>query len=83
MQESSILILVILLSLTASAFFSGTEIAFVTANRLKIELDRSSGNLSGRILARFVKKPEGFHFSHAPRKQRSLSNLWIVHGDFG
>jgi putative hemolysin len=60
MQESSILILVILLSLTASAFFSGTEIAFVTANRLKIELDRSSGNLSGRILARFVKKPEGF-----------------------
>lgn len=60
MQESSMLILVILLSLTASAFFSGTEIAFVTANRLKIELDRSSGNLSGRILSRFVKKPEGF-----------------------
>jgi putative hemolysin len=60
MDQPSILILIILLSLIASAFFSGTEIAFVTANRLKIELDRSSGNLSGKILARFVKRPEGF-----------------------
>jgi putative hemolysin len=60
MDQPSILILIILLSLVASAFFSGTEIAFVTANRLKIELDRSSGNLSGKILARFVKRPEGF-----------------------
>lgn len=59
MEESS-LILIIVLTLIASAFFSGSEIAFVTANRLKIELDRSSGSLSGKILARFVKRPESF-----------------------
>ena len=59
-MDSSILILLIVLSLGASAFFSGTEIAFITANRLKIEIDRSSGSLSGKILSRFVKRPESF-----------------------
>lgn len=59
MDDPSLLVY-ILLSLMASAFFSGTEIAFVTANRLKIELDRSSGKFSGKILARFVKRPESF-----------------------
>jgi len=60
MDGSGLLIIFILLSLVASAFFSGTEIAFVTANRLKIELDRSSGKFSGKILSRFVKRPESF-----------------------
>ncbi len=60
MDDPGFLIVYILLSLVASAFFSGTEIAFVTANRLKIELDRSSGKFSGKILARFVKRPESF-----------------------
>jgi putative hemolysin len=60
MEGSTMLLIVVLLSLISSAFFSGTEIAFFTANKLKIELDRSSGTLSGRILSKFVKKPEGF-----------------------
>ena len=41
--------------LFCSAFFSGIEIAFVSANRLKIELKSLSGNWSGRILSHFVK----------------------------
>lgn len=58
MDPSSILIIVI--ALAASAFFSGMEIAFVTANRLKIELDSQKGTFSGRILSNFVKHDSRF-----------------------
>jgi putative hemolysin len=46
--------------LLASAFFSGMEIAFVSANRLKVELDKKKGLISGRIIAAFVSKPSFF-----------------------
>ena len=58
MDPSSILIIVI--ALAASAFFSGMEIAFVTANRLKIELDSQKGTFSGKILSNFVKYDSRF-----------------------
>ena len=44
-----------LLMVLLSAFFSGAEIAFFSANKLKIELKRSQGLTSGIILSRFVK----------------------------
>ncbi|MDX1444584.1 hemolysin family protein [Lishizhenia sp.] len=47
-------------TLIASAFFSGMEIAFVSANKLKIELDRTKGNISGKILGRFVQYDANF-----------------------
>ena len=50
-------VLIILITLIFSAFFSGTEIAFVSANKLQIELDRKQGRLGGRLLSRFVEKP--------------------------
>ncbi|HSG67751.1 MAG TPA: hemolysin family protein [Bacteroidales bacterium] len=52
--------LIILISLLLSAFFSGMEIAFVSSNNLKIELDKSKGMLSGRILSRFNQFPSRF-----------------------
>lgn len=58
MDPSNIIIIVI--ALTASAFFSGIEIAFITANRLKIELDNKKGLFSGKILANFVKHDSRF-----------------------
>ena len=58
MDPSSIVIIVI--ALAASAFFSGMEIAFVTANRLKIELDSQKGTFSGKILSNFVKHDSRF-----------------------
>lgn len=44
----------------ASAFFSGSEIAFVSANRLKLEIESRKGSLVSRSLAFFNEKPETF-----------------------
>jgi putative hemolysin len=48
---------IILITLVFSAFFSGMEIAFISSNKLKIELDKNKGLLSAKILAYFVKNP--------------------------
>ncbi len=53
-------LIVIISTLIASAFFSGIEIAFVSANRLKIELDKKQGAFSGKILSFFVKNSAKF-----------------------
>ncbi|MBS1588566.1 MAG: HlyC/CorC family transporter [Bacteroidetes bacterium] len=41
-------------------FFAGTEIAFISANKINIELKKKQGGLSGRILGRFVEHPAEF-----------------------
>ncbi|MBR4052685.1 MAG: HlyC/CorC family transporter [Alistipes sp.] len=46
-------ILLILLTLLFSAFFSGMEIAFTSKNRLKLELDRKQSRLFDRIASIF------------------------------
>lgn len=60
MDEGSQIFLIIIITLSFSAFFSGMEIAFISANRLKIELDRQQGYFSGRILSYFVKNTPNF-----------------------
>ena len=59
MIESQYLIYVIV-TLLFSAFFSGMEMAFISANRLQIELQNKQGSFSGRVLSAFVKKPGQF-----------------------
>ena len=51
---------VILTSLISSAFFSGMEIAFVSANKLKIELDGKQGDFFAKIVSNFLKRPSRF-----------------------
>lgn len=51
---------VILIFLLLSGFFSGTEIAFVSASRLKVELKRQQGNRRGHLLAGFFERPSKF-----------------------
>lgn len=46
--------------LSFSAFFSGYEIAFVSADKLHIELQGSQGKFADRILSSFLKKPSRF-----------------------
>lgn len=48
---------IILVCLVFSAFFSGAEIAFVSASKLQIELQGQQGKLGGRILSFFTQKP--------------------------
>ena len=51
---------IIIITLIFSAFSSGSEIAFLSANKLRLELDRSQGSFSARILWNFVKSPSRF-----------------------
>lgn len=51
-----IALVVLLLMLLFSFFFSGMEIAFISASRLKIELKTSQGSRSAKILSGFKEK---------------------------
>ncbi|MCF8346515.1 MAG: hemolysin family protein [Bacteroidales bacterium] len=48
----------ILISLTFSAFFTGMENAFITANKLRIEIDKKHKAFGSGIIAIFTKKPD-------------------------
>jgi putative hemolysin len=58
-MEVSYLIYVIV-TLVFSAFFSGMEIAFISSNKLQIELENKQGDLTGKLLSRFVQRPGQF-----------------------
>ncbi len=52
---------VVILALLFSAFFSGMEIAFVSANKFEIELDKKRGGLSKKIISRFTTTDSVFY----------------------
>jgi putative hemolysin len=54
------LLLYILGCILLIGFFAGTEIAFISANKLNIELRKKQGKVSGKILARFMENPSEF-----------------------
>lgn len=49
----------LLITMAFSAFFSGMEIAFVSVDKLRFELERKGG-VSSRILSLFLKNPNDF-----------------------
>jgi putative hemolysin len=59
MVESSDLY-IILITLLFSAFFSGMEIAFISANKLQIEVQAKENNVISRILSGFVHNQDKF-----------------------
>ena len=55
-----IALLAIFASLILIGFFSGIEIAFVSANKLSIELNKKQGTFSGKTWGRFADNPAKF-----------------------
>ena len=54
------LISIATITLLFSAFFSGVEIAFISANKLQLELDKNKGRFSSRMIAFFSKNESDF-----------------------
>ena len=50
-------ITLILVTLVLSAFFSGSEIVYVTANRLRVEVFARRGGVVGRVVSQFLEDP--------------------------
>jgi CBS domain containing-hemolysin-like protein len=53
-------LIVISISIILSAFFSGMEIAFVSANKMHIELEKNKEGLLAKILKKLTQKPSKF-----------------------
>jgi len=54
------LVILILVSILFSAFFSGMEIAFISANKLRIEIDRKQKKAFSPLVSFFNKHPSRF-----------------------
>tara|TARA_R110000868_G_scaffold60755_1_gene185115 strand:- start:536 stop:1825 length:1290 start_codon:yes stop_codon:yes gene_type:complete len=53
-------VIIILCCLLLSAFFSGMEIAFISANKIHIEIEKKQEGFLAKILTRLTKKPSKF-----------------------
>ena len=59
-DDSYFLYINILIVLMFSAFFSGTEIAFVSSNKMRFEMEREESGITSRIIDIFYKHPSNF-----------------------
>jgi CBS domain containing-hemolysin-like protein len=57
-METSLII--ILITILLSAFFSGMEMAFVSSNKLKVEIDKNRNNIQARLLSIVTRQPSRY-----------------------
>lgn len=53
-------VVIVILSLVLSAFFSGVELAFISANKLHVTLQKNKGELWAGIITRYYARPSLF-----------------------
>ena len=53
-------LIIIILSLIFSAFFSGMEIAYVSSNKIHIEIEKKQNNFLAGVLKKITKRPSKF-----------------------
>lgn len=73
---------IILIFLFSSGFFSGIEIAFISADRLRVEVERKKGNKRGQYLAGFLENPSEFLGTTLVGNNIVLVILSILAGNF-
>lgn len=59
-MTTTLAIIIIIVSLLLSAFFSGMEIAYVSANKIHIEIEKKQDGFLARILSKLTAKPSKF-----------------------
>lgn len=52
--------IITLIAMAFSAFFSGMEIAFITSDKVRVSVDTQKGGLTGRIIDTFYKRQDMF-----------------------
>ena len=56
----SVYVIIIIASLILSAFFSGMEIAYVSSNKIHIEIEKKQDGIFAKILSKLTAKPSKF-----------------------
>ena len=75
-------IIIIIISLLFSAFFSGMEIAFISANKIHIEIEKKQEGFLAKILGLLTKKPSKFIATMLIGNNIALVVYGIFMGDF-
>ena len=57
---------IIILCLILSAFFSGMEIAFISSNKIYLEIEKKQDNILSKILTKLTEKPSKFTSGSPP-----------------
>ena len=52
--------IIVIISLLFSAFFEGMEIAYVSSNKISIEIEKKKNNISSKILSKLTSNPSKF-----------------------
>ena len=78
MEESFFIILV---SLLFSAFFSGMEIAYVSANKIHLEIEKKRSSLIAAVLKRITRRPSKFIATMLVGNNIALVIYGLVMGD--